>query len=317
MDAPRRRGRPPSGGREAIVAATLALLRERGIARLTTRDVAERAGVSEASVYYHYTDKAGLLRAVFEAGLPPLEALEVEGGTPLLTLGRTLERFLDQALPVMMAAQSDAALREELAAYLAAHDLGPHRGLRALGARLAANGADVDAESAALLFTATCFMRVAQRLIMGGAAVPVPSLERSVETFERLLRMDAHVVPQLSVRRGPEALEFYKAAFGAVEVYRVGEGSIVAQLEVEGSPFWVADESPEHANFSPETVGGSTTRMLLQVGDPDAMQARAVAAGAREVYPVSEEHGWRLGRVEDPFGHHWEIGRPLGEWPPT
>src|SRR4051812_50101602 len=67
--APRRRGRPPSGGREAILEATLALLRERGVARLTTRDVAERAGVSEASVYYHYTDKAGLLRAVFEAGL--------------------------------------------------------------------------------------------------------------------------------------------------------------------------------------------------------------------------------------------------------
>ena len=79
----------------------------------------------------------------------------------------------------------------------------------------------------------------------------------------------------------------------------------------------MADESPEHANFSPETVGGGTTRLLLQVDDPDAMVARAVAAGAREVYPVSDEHGWRLGRVEDPFGHHWEIGKPLIPWPPT
>src|SRR3954467_989455 len=132
----RRRGRPPSGGREAILDATLALLRERGIARLTTRDVAERAGVSEASVYYHYTDKAGLLRAVFAAGLPPLTALDVTGPTPLLDLGRVLEEFLEQALPVMMAAQSDVALREELAAYLAENDLGPHRGVRALGARV-------------------------------------------------------------------------------------------------------------------------------------------------------------------------------------
>src|SRR4051794_118477 len=123
--------------------------------------------------------------------------------------------------------------------------------------------------------------------------------------FERLLRMHTQVVPQLSVRRGPEAVAFYKAAFGAVEGYRVGDESIVAQLEVEGAPVWVADESPEQANHSPESVGGSTTRLLLQVADPDAMQQRAVAAGAREVYPVSEEHGWRLGRVEDPFGHHW------------
>src|SRR3954447_9351680 len=108
--------------------------------------------------------------------------------------------------------------------------------------------------------------------------------------FERLLHMHTQVVPQLSVRRGPEAVAFYKAAFGAVEVYRVGGEAIVAQLEVEGSPFWVADESPEHGNFSPETVGGSTTRMFLRVADPDTMQARAIAAGAREVSPVSEEY---------------------------
>src|SRR5207247_5635971 len=147
------------------------------------------------------------------------------------------------------------------------------------------------------------------RQIIGEASVPLPSLERSVAVFERLLGMRTEVVPQLSVRRGREAVEFYKAAFGAIEVYRVEGGeAIVSQLEVEGSSFWVADESPEHANFSPETVGGSTTRMLLQVADPDAAQARAVAAGAREVYPVGEEHGWRLGRVEDPCGHPWALG---------
>ena len=123
------------------------------------------------------------------------------------------------------------------------------------------------------------------------------------------------VAPQLSVRRGREAVEFYKAAFGAVERHRVGgtdeHPDVVAELAVGDATFWVADESPEHANFSPETLGGGTVRLLLVVDDPDAAIERAKAAGAREVYPVAEEHGWRLGRVEDPYGHHWEIGKPL------
>jgi PhnB protein len=129
------------------------------------------------------------------------------------------------------------------------------------------------------------------------------------------------IAPQLSVRRGRAAIDFYAAAFGAIEDYRVGGTdefpAVVAQLSVDGATFWVADESPEHANFSPETLGGATTKMLLVVDDPDAAVARALAAGATEVRPVSDEHGWRLGRIADPFGHHWEIGRPLGAWPPA
>jgi PhnB protein len=128
------------------------------------------------------------------------------------------------------------------------------------------------------------------------------------------------VSPQLSVRRGREAVAFYEAAFGAAVVYRVGgtddDPSVVAELAVGKSTFWVADESPDHANFSPETLGGGSVRMLLVVDDPDAAVARAVAAGAVEVRPVADEHGWRLGRVVDPFGHHWEVGRPLIPWPP-
>ncbi len=128
------------------------------------------------------------------------------------------------------------------------------------------------------------------------------------------------VVAQLSVRRGRAAVEFYQEAFGAVEVYRVGGTSeheeLVAQLEVAGASFWVSDESPADLNFSPETLDGSTARLLLVVPDPDAMCARAVAAGAKQVRPVVDEHGWRLGRVEDPFGHHWEIGAPTVPWPP-
>jgi PhnB protein len=128
------------------------------------------------------------------------------------------------------------------------------------------------------------------------------------------------IVPQLSVRRGREAVEFYKNAFGAFELYRVGgtDGNpdVVSQLAIGDATFWVSDESPPNGNFSPETVGGGTVRMLLVVDDPDAAVERAKAAGATEVYPVVEEHGWRLGRIVDPFGHHWEIGKPLVPWPP-
>jgi len=128
------------------------------------------------------------------------------------------------------------------------------------------------------------------------------------------------VSAQLSVRRGREAVEFYKRAFGAMEVYRVAgtdeHPAVVSQLQVGDTSFWVADESPEHENFSPETLNGSTTRMLLIVDDPDAAVERAVAAGATVVRPVVHEHGWRLGRIADPFGHHWEIGKPLVPWPP-
>jgi PhnB protein len=121
------------------------------------------------------------------------------------------------------------------------------------------------------------------------------------------------IAPLLNVRRGAQAIEFYKAAFGASELYRVSdpEGAVVAQLSVEGADFWLADESPAHANFSPETLSGSTTRMVLTVADPDTMFGRAVAAGAKVVWPVSEQYGWRIGRIQDPFGHHWEIGKPL------
>jgi PhnB protein len=133
--------------------------------------------------------------------------------------------------------------------------------------------------------------------------------------------MQAGIVPELSVRRGRAAVEFYKTAFGAVEVYRVNgtdqHEDVVAQLSVGNASFWVSDESPAHGNFSPESMGGATTRVLLIVEDPESVAARAVAAGATRIYPVGEEHGWLLGRIEDPFGHHWEIGKPLVPWPPA
>lgn len=118
----------------------------------------------------------------------------------------------------------------------------------------------------------------------------------------------------LSVRRGAEAVEFYKRAFGATELFKIEapDGAVVAQLAVGASDFWVSDESPEHKNFSPESLGGATTRLVLTVDDPDAVFARAIAAGAKEVWPVEDQpYEWRVGRVMDPFGHHWEIGKPI------
>lgn len=121
------------------------------------------------------------------------------------------------------------------------------------------------------------------------------------------------ISPMLSVRKGANALAFYKAAFGASELFRLDSdtGEVVAQLAVGEAHFWVADESPENLNFSPESIGGSSARMVMTVDDPHAAFDRAVAAGAKIVWPVTDQYGWRIGRVLDPFGHHWEIGKPL------
>src|SRR6478672_4040486 len=123
------------------------------------------------------------------------------------------------------------------------------------------------------------------------------------------------IAPMLSVRRGSQAIDFYKAAFGATEIFRIDSetGEVVARLSVENAEFWVADESPEHGNFSPETLGGGSVRMVMIVDDPDASFARAIAVGASAVWPVDDRYGWRLGRLVDPFGHHWEIGKPIDD----
>jgi len=123
------------------------------------------------------------------------------------------------------------------------------------------------------------------------------------------------IAPWLSVADATAAVDFYARAFGAVELERLeGEPGVVevAQLSIDGASFWVqrdADSSPE--------VGGcrSSVRMILAVDDPDSVFARAVAAGATAIANVAEGHGWRAGRIADPSGHHWEIGKPLAARP--
>jgi PhnB protein len=137
--------------------------------------------------------------------------------------------------------------------------------------------------------------------------------------LQRVKDQKTSLSPMLSVRNGAKAVEFYKAAFGAGELFRIEDerGAVVARLSVGESEFWVADESPEHKNFSPESLGaefrgGATVRMVMVVADPDATFKRAVKAGATVVWPVEDQpYGWRVGRIVDPFGHHWEIGKPL------
>lgn len=126
------------------------------------------------------------------------------------------------------------------------------------------------------------------------------------------------IQPELWVDGAAAAVAFYESAFGATVLHLVGEqDDIVAQLGVGEAVFWVAAASPELKRLSPDSLGGATGRMLLVVDDPDSTLARALAAGARELSPVGDEHGWRVGRIVDPFGHEWEIGRPIGAWPPV
>jgi PhnB protein len=119
------------------------------------------------------------------------------------------------------------------------------------------------------------------------------------------------IAPWLSVRNSAKAVKFYKSAFGAVETYRVEDpdGNAVLKLSVKGAEFWLSDSTSD--DTSPEMLGGGSIRMILTVSDPDSLFAQALQAGATEVFPVGEEHGWRLGRLVDPFGLHWEIGRPV------
>ncbi|QDP97070.1 VOC family protein [Microlunatus elymi] len=123
--------------------------------------------------------------------------------------------------------------------------------------------------------------------------------------------------PQLWVERAGEAVEFYRSASGAIVLHRVGEGDdIVAQLRVGDASFWISAADPDSGRFSPAELNGGPSRTLLVVDEPDAVMSAAVAAGAIAKAGVDDEHGWRLGRIVDPFGHEWEIGRPIGPWPP-
>jgi PhnB protein len=122
------------------------------------------------------------------------------------------------------------------------------------------------------------------------------------------------LTPMLTVENAPAAIDFYRAAFDAVEQARftAPTGHVVAEMAIDGLRFFVVDENPEAFNLSPKSLDGTTVRINLIVDDPDAAAARAIGAGAREIFPVADQpYGFRQGRVADPDGHHWLIGKPL------
>lgn len=123
-------------------------------------------------------------------------------------------------------------------------------------------------------------------------------------------RSETHIAPWLSVNNAAKAVDYYKAAFGAVELYRLEDDNgklAVTQLSINGADFWIQDDP----DCSPELVGRGTARMIMTVNDPDWAFEQALAAGGTVIAPVSEGHGWRIGRFVDPFGYHWEIGKRL------
>jgi len=118
------------------------------------------------------------------------------------------------------------------------------------------------------------------------------------------------IAPWLAVSDAQKAVDYYKVAFGAVELYRLpaDDGTLaVAQLSVGGAVFWIQNDS----NASPASGQDASVRMILSVDDPDSVFEQAVRAGAAVVAPVHEEFGWRSGRVTDPFGHDWEMSKQL------
>jgi PhnB protein len=121
--------------------------------------------------------------------------------------------------------------------------------------------------------------------------------------------------PMLTVHDAAAAIDFYRKAFDASEVSRVvtPTGQVVAELAIGDHRFFVVNENPAGFNLSPRTLGGTSVRLNLIVEDPDAVAEQAIGAGATLIFPVADQsYGMRQGRVGDPFGHHWLIGRPLG-----
>ena len=116
------------------------------------------------------------------------------------------------------------------------------------------------------------------------------------------------IAPWLTVNDGKKAVAFYAAAFNAIETYRLEDtGVFIVRLNINGAEIWVNE------NADSNNINDSNIRMILTVPNPEELFNKAMHAGAKEIFPVGEDHGWKLGRIEDPFGLHWEIGHPVGQ----
>jgi PhnB protein len=144
-------------------------------------------------------------------------------------------------------------------------------------------------------------------------------LRQQIETElrrESITEVRITLTPILAVPDPDQAIQFYKDAFGATEVWleRLPGGAVYGELAVGDAKFEVTNEAAEHGNLGPQALGGTSVRLSLICPDPDAVAERAVAAGARIIFPITDQpYGYRQGRIEDPFGHQWLIGRPLDQ----
>jgi len=129
------------------------------------------------------------------------------------------------------------------------------------------------------------------------------------------------ITPHLIVKGAAKAIEFYGKAFGAEEIYRLPmpDGTIAhADLRIGSSLLWLADENPQMGNMAPAGPGSNAASVVLHVADADKVFARAVAAGAEVVQPVTEMFwGARFGQLRDPFGHKWSIATQVREVSPA
>jgi PhnB protein len=124
-------------------------------------------------------------------------------------------------------------------------------------------------------------------------------------------------VPVLSISSGVTDIEFYKKAFGAIELWRINnpDGSVhVAAFSINGATFRLHEESKNGRNLSPDKTGGTTVTIGLSVDDVHIVVAHAVASGAIVISPVTDyEYGYRQGEIKDPLGHHWLIEKLLSK----
>jgi PhnB protein len=130
----------------------------------------------------------------------------------------------------------------------------------------------------------------------------------------------AQIIPYLHIQGAARAIEFYRQAFGATEVLRLSEpdGRIGhAEILIGGARIMLADEYPECGILGPRSLGGTSLSLHLTVPDVDAFAQRAVAAGAKLAKPIKDEfYGERGGRLEDPFGHVWQVMTRIEEVSP-
>lgn len=346
---PARRYRSPRRERQArrtrarIVAAAAGRFLEHGYAGATMRAVASDAGVALPTVELAFGTKARLLKAAIDTAIagddepvPMLgrgwavdaEALS-DPAAFVAAFSRVLVDSAARAAGVTLAALEAARADRDIAAI--AEQLMAQREVMAgwvVDGLLRRSPLRAGVDRAGAVDTVWALMDPALfRRLTGDRGW---SHDRFLRWFaDSLLRLLPEggtragagaangVQPELWVDRAATAVAFYREAFGAVVLHQVGEGEdVVAQLAVGGAGFWVSAAGSDGPRRSPNAIGCATARTLLVVDEPDAVWRNAVAAGATPAAPPADEHGWRLGRIVDPFGQEWEIGRPAGRWPP-